>query len=480
MKLRNAGLVLIIFLAGCSASHTANPNSMMPGVPDLSSDVNPFNLKASQFIFSFAAPWINNGQNGGGAITVGSDGNLWINGLGDIGSVTPTGTMTTYPANTGGHSIASSGSARWFDVGSGSAIGKITTSGTIHYYPLPTTGAFYVTKGPDGNVWFTEGNSKVGKITSAGVATEYDTGDTSSGTFSITTGPDGNLWFVDDANQPAVGRTTTSGVITEYPMPAGCIFDGVDSQIVKAPDGNLWVGGVCQSTLEIFRVTTSGTITAFPVAYDPMSMVVGQDKQLWGVRYPGILEEFNTSTHVMSNFIYLPHGPGISAGGITLGPDGNLWMTTEASNLGPSASRIDVYVKKVTTIGIRLNGELSLTDPNYGFELGYAVGTDSTQTQTISLSMGKSVQFKNVDTIPHSAAFLGNANSNSAPWPGSFNGSTTKSPAGTAIGTTGWATGSLNPNKASPIYGTGLPGFYMIGCQYHYNTNEMRTVIVVH
>jgi plastocyanin len=139
-----------------------------------------------------------------------------------------------------------------------------------------------------------------------------------------------------------------------------------------------------------------------------------------------------------------------------------------------------VYEEKITTIGIRLNGELSYTDPNYGFELGYAVGTVSTQTQTISLGMGESVQFKNVDTKPHSAAFLGNATLNNAPWPGAFNGSTTQSPAGTAIGTTGWATGSLNPNHQSPIYETGLPGFYMIGCQYHYNTSEMRTVIIVH
>jgi plastocyanin len=94
--------------------------------------------------------------------------------------------------------------------------------------------------------------------------------------------------------------------------------------------------------------------------------------------------------------------------------------------------------------------------------------------------VGGSVLFQNVDTEPHSAAFLGDATANSAPWPGSFNGSTTQSPAGTAIGTTGWATGSLNPSQKSPIYETGLPGFYMIGCQYHYNTNEMRTVIVVH
>jgi len=29
------------------------------------------------------------------------------------------------------------------------------------------------------------------------------------------------------------------------------------------------------------------------------------------------------------------------------------------------------------------------------------------------------------------------------------------------------------------MYETGMPGFYMIGCQYHYNDDEMRTVVIV-
>jgi len=133
---------------------------------------------------------------------------------------------------------------------------------------------------------------------------------------------------------------------------------------------------------------------------------------------------------------------------------------------------------EVFGVGIRLNGELSIVDPNYGFEVGYAKGRGTT-TQTISLPAGEKVQFHNYDTIPHSAAFLGDATATSAPWPGSFTGSTTQSPKGTAIGTSGWSTGSVNPGTSSPIYDTGLPGFYIIGCQYHYVSNEMRTVIIV-
>src|ERR1700720_2288319 len=74
-------------------------------------------------------------------------------------------------------------------------------------------------------------------------------------------------------------------------------------------------------------------------------------------------------------------------------------------------------------VGVRLTGETSFTDPNYGFELGYFKGKTSTTSQTVRLPMGRNVKFFNVDTgLPHTVSFLGNATNNSAPWPASFNG----------------------------------------------------------
>jgi len=49
---------------------------------------------------------------------------------------------------------------------------------------------------------------------------------------AITVGPDGALWFIE-ANK--IGRFTTSGVLTEYPVPSG---DGLG--ITTGPDGALW------------------------------------------------------------------------------------------------------------------------------------------------------------------------------------------------------------------------------------------------
>ena len=54
----------------------------------------------------------------------------------------------------------------------------------------------------------------------------------------LTVGPDGDLWFTDvsSAGNGAIGRITTAGAITEFPLPAG---DGAPGLTV-GPDGDLW------------------------------------------------------------------------------------------------------------------------------------------------------------------------------------------------------------------------------------------------
>ena len=131
-------------------------------------------------------------------------------------------------------------------------------------------------------------------------------------------------------------------------------------------------------------------------------------------------------------------------------------------------------------VGVRLTGETGITDSRYGFVIGYFKGKTSTTSQIVSLPAATPVKFFNVDTVrPHTVSFLGNATKTMAPWPATFNGSSTKSPAGTNIGTASFSTGPLNPGTKSALYNTGAPGFYMVGCFFHYNSNSMRTVIIV-
>jgi plastocyanin len=133
------------------------------------------------------------------------------------------------------------------------------------------------------------------------------------------------------------------------------------------------------------------------------------------------------------------------------------------------------------TVGVRLTGEAPFNSRVYGRVLGYFNGKMSTRSEVVSLPIGQNVRFLNVDTMrPHTASFLGKATNHGANFPPSFNGSANQSPAGTAIGTTNFSTGPLNPGQRSLQYTTGLPGFYMFGCAFHYDSDGMRTVIIVH
>src|SRR5215470_2879685 len=70
----------------------------------------------------------------------------------------------------------------------------------IDEYPIPSGGSAYqIVTGPDGNMWFTIRNrARIGRITPAGVITEFPLPDPLSSASEITPGPDGNLWFTEE------------------------------------------------------------------------------------------------------------------------------------------------------------------------------------------------------------------------------------------------------------------------------------------
>ena len=67
-----------------------------------------------------------------------------------------------------------------------------------------------ITAGPDGNVWFTEENgNRIGRITPAGVVTEFPRRSRRSAPTEITAGPGRDLWFTRAAPTASRGRGWT-------------------------------------------------------------------------------------------------------------------------------------------------------------------------------------------------------------------------------------------------------------------------------
>lgn len=113
-------------------------------------------------------------------------------------------------------------------------MGRITTGGVVSEYPLPSNGyPWRLVTGPDAAIWFTYRNiPKIGRITPSGVVDEFPT----SGTpYGIVTGTDGALWFAEEND--TLGRLTTAGVLTEYIVPTK---RSNPSGIAVGSDGKIW------------------------------------------------------------------------------------------------------------------------------------------------------------------------------------------------------------------------------------------------
>jgi streptogramin lyase len=98
-----------------------------------------------------------------------------------------------------------------------------------------------ITAGPDGNMWFTEFESaKIGRTTTNGAITKYPVPNTGlqNTPWAIAAGPDGNLWFTEyGGGVGKIGRITTTGAITEYATPTALSGPWA---IAAGPDGNMW------------------------------------------------------------------------------------------------------------------------------------------------------------------------------------------------------------------------------------------------
>lgn len=186
--------------------------------------------------------------------------------------------------------------ALWFIEGGGNIIGRITTTGTVGEFPLPSSDSHVMglAVGPDGALWFTEviagyltppGGAvrKVGRLSTGGVVTEFSL-PTQTGTFTIwpaggiTPGPDGALWFAEgDANK--IGRVSTAGAVTEYAIPTA---NALPSGITAGADGALWFTE--SQGNQIGRITTSGLVSEYPVPTAnsaPLGITAGPDGAIW-------------------------------------------------------------------------------------------------------------------------------------------------------------------------------------------------------
>ena len=340
-----------------------------------------------------------------GSIATGPDGNLWFAEGGTATTQGPmgsgVGTVNPYthavgefpispPPGWGASDISSltagPGPDLWFTNNDGVGSFNPFTHATSEYQ-LTTTPNTYtgptpesIARGPDGNVWFT-GNNNVG-----GWVGMFSLSSHSFALFPvpaipgkphpvagpIVAGPGGRMWFIDLGKVGAVGTISTSThVITQYPLAAsGASLNGAFG-IAKGPDGNIWF--TTRHAIGMIR-PANHAISLYPIPATggnthprPGQIAPGPGGEMWFIDHGTVTSAgiIDPVTHTITEQP-IP-GTVIYPTFIASGPDGNMWFSAQGKFPGvggvmgmiavtrtrPQLSRLHIRIRRSVLGGRR-------------------------------------------------------------------------------------------------------------------------------
>jgi streptogramin lyase len=191
--------------------------------------------------------------------------------------------------------------------------------------------------GPENYLWFAGSNhgatpsNVVGRISPGGAVDEYTVSNTaeSLGVGGLTRGPEGNMWFTEPAAN-RVERVTPTGHPEGFTVPtAGSLPTG----IVSAPGGFLWV--TMEGTGKVAKIDPNAAHaveTSLQPGARPTALALGPDSALWAVQRESATLGRVSLQEGSSSFTVPTDGSifkGALNSDIVTGPDGNLWLSQE-------------------------------------------------------------------------------------------------------------------------------------------------------
>ena len=314
---------------------------------------------------------------GVGDLAAGREGNVWFTcfletnpafaGRPRIGRVTPAGQVTEFggplPKNEeAGEIVAAADGNLWFTLDSAlrfvprkslpPEIGRITPSGQVTTFPLPLGGQYGVgdlVAGPNGYLWFS-GAGSLWQISPLGTIARLPTDLGQNNETTLAAGAEGNLWFarkpISGSGSGAIGRLTPTGELTEF---GATIPDFAPTTLVPTADGGLlFLYGAGKAGIAVGRISPSGELTpALATVLGPGKILggaaIGADGNLWYSVQVGFtasaigrLAASGQATEFRNCLRYSQ--PYFGPAKLVLGADGNLWFTSLESRQLPGIS----------------------------------------------------------------------------------------------------------------------------------------------
>jgi len=191
------------------------------------------------------------------ALAVGPENYLWFAGINRtgtpsnvVGRVSPGGATEEHAIAATAETLGIGGLTRgpegnmWFTEPAANRIERVGPSGQAEGFAVPTAGSLPtgIVSAPGGFLWVTmEGTGKVAKVDPIGHVVESALND-GARPAALALGPDSALWVME-TESATLGRVGLDGSTSSFPLPTdGAIFKGtLNSDIVTGPDGNLWL-----------------------------------------------------------------------------------------------------------------------------------------------------------------------------------------------------------------------------------------------
>jgi virginiamycin B lyase len=317
-----------------------------------------------------------------GKIVAAADGNLWftLNSFfqlspgkrlpPEIGRITPSGQVTTYPLPLGakygvGDLVAGPNGYLWFVAAS--SLWQISPQGTIARLPidLGQNNVTTLEAGSEGNLWFAKkpasepGSGVIGRLTPGGELSEFGATIPGFAPTTLIAAPDGSLLFFYGGTGSGVGRISPSGEFTTAATMLTSPGEILGGAAIGA-DGNLWYSlQVGFDASAIGRVTASGQVTEFHDClhygqpyFGPAELVLGADGNLWftslesrqlpGISDPPSIGRVTPSGEITQIFA----GVNFEASSIVAGPDGAIWFSggrDEIQRIAPVSAPINTF-----------------------------------------------------------------------------------------------------------------------------------------
>jgi hypothetical protein len=179
----------------------------------------------------------------------------------------------------------------------------------------------------------------------------------------IAIGPGGNVWFAGafvqaGANYAAIGEVTSKGQVKVYDVPStvqrhksGSYYnEPVPPTLISGPDGDLWFGEQFGKTTGIARISTSGKQGSTIPTGNAYALTLGPGERVWFLNNdpndPSLgVSDLSLGIATRSGIVVIQDPPGLNLGRykygdyagentiMTLGPDGNLWLTNGSSSI---------------------------------------------------------------------------------------------------------------------------------------------------